>query len=84
MLRDQLMEPNAFKDPEFSAMQSYLGAHWDVVFLFETMLTAPTNEVRPKEPYVEAAFYDLGDLPKSEMSEDHLEVLTEMLQPSED
>jgi hypothetical protein len=36
----------------------------------------------PKEPYIEAVFYEVKKLPRSEIVEDHLEVIDGMLNPS--
>lgn len=61
-------------------MQSYLGAHWDIVFLFSTSLADAKNaSLVPKPPYIEAAFYELANLPRDKVAEDHLEVLDAMI-----
>ena len=83
-LGDQLQEPSLLKDPEFAGMQSYFGAHWDLVLLFGSWFEGGDRAVIPKPPYVEAAFYDVSKLPRDEMAEDHLEVLEKALNPSED
>lgn len=83
-LKAQLQDPAHLKDPVFSDMQSYFGAHWDIVFLFEAWLEEGAPDPRPREPYVQATFHDIGRLPRREMSEDHLEVIDAMLNPAED
>jgi hypothetical protein len=82
-LAQQLGNPDSLQDPQFLNMQTYYGAHWDIVFLYETSVKDGAREVSAKEPYVEASFYPVSNLPRSEISEDHLEVLDEMLHPSE-
>jgi hypothetical protein len=84
VLSDQLQDPSRLKDPEFLGMQSYLGAHWDIVFLFETWLDDGGTEILPKDPFVKAAFHDVNKLPRSEIAEDHLEVIDGMLNPPTD
>lgn len=79
----QLGNPDSLEDPQFLNMQTYYASHWDIVFLFETWAKDGAGEVSPKEPYVGAAFYPVNNLPRSEISEDHLEVLDEMMHPSE-
>ena len=76
----QLSDASILRDPEFHSFQSYSGAHWDIVFLFQTSLASKDVSAVPKDPFVEAAFYDLSHLPRSEMAEDHLEVIEHMLQ----
>jgi hypothetical protein len=83
VLREQLLDPGRLKDPEFLGMQSYLGAHWDIVFLFETWLQEGGQDIQPKEPFVLAAFHDISRLPRNEIADDHLEVIDSMLKPSE-
>jgi hypothetical protein len=79
----QLANPDSLQDPQFLSMQTYYGAHWDIVFLFETWTKDGAQEISPKEPYVAATFYPVNNLPNREISGDHLEVLNEMLHPSE-
>ena len=82
-LTQQLGNYDSLQDPQLLNMQSYYGAHWDIVFLYETWMKDGAQEVSAKEPYVGASFYSVSNLPRSEISEDHLEVLDEMLHPSE-
>lgn len=81
-LREQLQNTTV-KALEFLGMQSYLGAHWDIVILFGTRLDVGAK-VAPNGPFVEAAFYDANNLPRAEIAEDHLEVIDEMLHPSDE
>jgi ADP-ribose pyrophosphatase YjhB (NUDIX family) len=81
-LADQLGATAGLGELEFLELQSYLGAHWDMVVLFQAKLEAPEAVVRPNPPFTSASFYDLGSLPRSEIAEDHLEVLDSMLNPS--
>jgi len=78
-LSEQLGDLKRLKDPEFFGMQSYLGTHWDLVFLFNTRLEDGGMFVQPREPFVEAAFHDVKKLMRNEIAEDHLEVIDEML-----
>ncbi|MDA4122825.1 MAG: NUDIX hydrolase [Thaumarchaeota archaeon] len=84
VLRDQLKDPKDLHDPEFFSMQSYLGAHWDIVFLFNSRQNEGAQDPIAKEPYVEAAFYEVKNLPRSEIVEDHLEVIDGALNPTDD
>jgi hypothetical protein len=61
-------------EDKFVDLQSYMGSHWDIVFVFE-FKTAEGVEVTAKTPYGGAAFYDLASLPKDQIAEDHLEVI---------
>ena len=75
LLGEQMNVGNDLK-VEFVSMQSYLGAHWDIVFIFEAK-TKETTLVS-KEPFVEVSFYKTLSLPRGEIAEDHLEVLDEL------
>lgn len=83
VLRDQLQDPSLLRDLEFTSMQSYLGDHWDIVFLFETWVKDDAQSMPTKEPFVQAAFYPINALPRAEIAEDHLEVIEEMLHPTD-
>jgi ADP-ribose pyrophosphatase YjhB (NUDIX family) len=83
-LKEQLRGPEHLKDPVFLTMQSYLGAHWDIVFLFETQLEKDGQGIEPNEPFVLASFHEVHKLPRGEVAEDHLEVIDGMLSPSDD
>lgn len=82
-LTQQLENPDSFQDPQFLGMQSYYGAHWDLVFLYGMLMKDGAKDVVAKEPYIEATFYPMNKLPRDEISEDHVEVLDEMMHPSE-
>jgi hypothetical protein len=62
---------------DFVTLQSYLGAHWDIVFLFETLIDSIDN-LKPNLPFTELGLYKLSNLPTGEIAEDHLEVLDEL------
>lgn len=64
--------------PSYLSMQSYLGAHWDIVLVFESQLDESRPMPTPKDPFTDIAFLKLDSLPKSEIAEDHLEVLDEL------
>lgn len=59
--------------PRFLEIQSYLGSHWDICFVYEC--DALGSDLRTKQPYVENSFYSLAALPSDEIAEDHLEVI---------
>jgi len=61
-------------EDKFVDIQSYVGSHWDIVFVFE-FKTPEGAEVTAKPPYANAAFYDVASLPKDLIAEDHLEVI---------
>ena len=82
-LKQQLANPESLQDPQFLNMQTYYGAHWDIVFLFEAWMVDGANEITSKEPYVGANFYSVYALPRKEVSEDHLDVIDELLRPSD-
>lgn len=65
--------------PVYVSMQSYLGAHWDIVFVFEARLDQTKPRPMTKGPFVDVAFHRLDSLPREEIAEDHLEVLDEYL-----
>lgn len=64
------------------SMQSFYVAHWDIVFLWEAWIKEGFKEVTAKEPYIEVRFCSPSNLPRSEISDDHLDVLDEMLHPT--
>jgi hypothetical protein len=64
--------------PTYLSMQSYMGAHWDIVFIFESTLDESQGVPIAKEPFTGIAFYDLNALPRQEIAEDHLEVLDDL------
>jgi hypothetical protein len=62
---------------EFVSMQSYFGAHWDIVFVFEAKLDND-RPLSPKHPFTELKFYKMSSLPRELIAQDHVEVLDEM------
>ncbi len=60
---------------DFVSMQSYFGAHWDIVFVYETKILDEAKSLSPKEPFTELGFYKMSSLPREQIAEDHLEVL---------
>jgi hypothetical protein len=64
--------------PTYLSMQSYLGAHWDILFIFESQLDGKSLPTA-KEPFEAVAFYNLKSLPRNELAEDHMEVLDQLL-----
>jgi len=74
ILGEQL-ENAEYLSPTYLSMQSYLGAHWDIVFIFECNLEKGKPAPTFKGPFVGTAFHNLSALPKHEIAEDHLEVL---------
>jgi hypothetical protein len=75
---DEQMTNVDYLVPNYLSMQSYFGAHWDIVFIFESMLDGSKITPAPKEPFIGVTFHDLDSLPKHEIAEDHLEVLEEL------
>jgi hypothetical protein len=59
---------------EFVTMQSYFGAHWDIVFVFETKME-DGRTLTPKPPFKDLGFYKMSDLPTEKIAQDHVEVL---------
>jgi ADP-ribose pyrophosphatase YjhB (NUDIX family) len=84
VLKEQIGNPEGIGDPEFLRLLSYLGAHWDIVILFQARFDGADSQIQPREPFAQAAFYDLNTLPRGEIAEDHLEVIDSMLNPSDD
>jgi hypothetical protein len=62
---------------DYVTMQSYLGAHWDIVFVYQTKIDEG-RALSPKQPFTELGFYKLSALPREQIAEDHLEVLEEL------
>ena len=77
VLGEQLNVGNDLK-VEFVSMQSYLGAHWDIVFVYEAKIKESETTLVSKGPFVEVNFYKMSTLPRGEIAEDHLEVLDEL------
>lgn len=74
ILRDQ-MEHGEGLQPKFLEIQSYLGGHWDICFVYESDASDSKTDLGPRQPYIESAFYSLTTLPTNEIAADHLEVL---------
>jgi hypothetical protein len=64
--------------PTYLSMQSYLGAHWDIVFLFESILDETKPAPVAKPPFTGISFHRLDKLPRVEIAEDHMDVLDEL------
>jgi hypothetical protein len=84
LMSEQLDGPENLK-VEFASMQSYLGAHWDIVFVFAAKVDEKEERLTlaPKEPFTEAAFHKLSNLPRDQIAEDHLEVLDQLRKEEE-
>lgn len=82
-LREELVNPEQVKELEFLTMQSYLGAHWDIVLVFETKTQDENTKLVAREPFTEAVFLDMANPPKVDVAEDHLEVLEEIRNPTD-
>jgi NUDIX domain len=78
ILNEQLTNVE-YLTPVYLSMQSYLGAHWDIVFLFEAKLDESKPIPSVKGPFVGVSFHRPESLPRDEVAEDHLEVLDELL-----
>jgi hypothetical protein len=64
---------------KFRSLQSYLGAHWDIVLVFEADLAETAGqEIKPKDPFTAIEFHKLDSLPRDQIASDHLEVLDEL------
>jgi hypothetical protein len=61
-------------EPKFREIQSYLGSHWDLCFIYD-FDGRKLTKLTPKSPYTDAAFYKMSTLPRQSISSDHLEVL---------
>ncbi len=72
VLRDQVEHSEGFQ-PRFLEIQSYLGSHWDICFIYEC--DSLDSKLDPRQPYIESAFYSLSSLPRIEIAADHLEVI---------
>ncbi len=60
--------------PKFVDIQSYMGSHWDICFVYEFDVS---GKGRPAAlpPYADAVSYKLDSLPRSQIAEDHLEII---------
>jgi hypothetical protein len=61
-------------EPQFREIQSYMGSHWDLCFVYDADGSGATK-LSAKAPYGDAAYYRLDALPRGSMAEDHLEVI---------
>ena len=84
VLKEQLGSPDGLGDPEFLKLVSYLGAHWDLVMVFQAWFDGGDPQIQPREPFVQGGFYDVNALPRAEIAQDHLEVIDSVLNPSVD
>jgi len=77
VIREQLDNAEV-SEPNFLSLQSYYGAHWDIVFVLENHLLdgKPMPTARP--PFSAVTFFKLSNLPRNEIADDHLEVLDEL------
>lgn len=74
ILRDQMEHADGLQ-PKFLEIQSYLGGHWDICFVYESVASESKTDLGPKQPFMDSAFYSLGSLPINEIAADHLEVI---------
>jgi hypothetical protein len=73
VLATQLSGAEGLKQ-NFAEMQSYMGSHWDICFVYDFDAKGVRN-IAAKPPYTEATFYSVGSLPRALIAEDHLEVI---------
>jgi hypothetical protein len=78
ILTEQLTNVDSLT-PNYLSMQSYYGAHWDIVFIFESKLDETKPMPAAKEPFIGLSFHRMDSLPRHEIAEDHLEVLDELI-----
>lgn len=71
VLRDQLGLSRV--KARFLNLQSHKAEHWDLCFLFEAKIKRSPKPLAPF--YTETRFTPLNKLPRSEIAEDHLEVI---------
>jgi hypothetical protein len=62
-------------EPKFRQLQSYLGSHWDLCIVYDFEAGTEAAQLRANDPFVGAAFYSLGSLPRDLIASDHLEVI---------
>ncbi len=77
VLQEQLNNAG-YLEPTYLSLQSYLGAHWDLVFVYEAHLAEGKTLPTPREPFDGVAFYKLSALPQHDIADDHMEVLEEL------
>ncbi|MDA4112860.1 MAG: NUDIX hydrolase [Thaumarchaeota archaeon] len=69
-------------EPEFREIQSYIGSHWDLCFVYDADgRNAP--KLSAKSPYTDASYYRLDALPRDAIAEDHLEIIDGQTAPKE-
>jgi len=68
-------------EPKFREIQSYLGSHWDLCFVYDFDGKGAKLKARP--PFVGASFHSLSALPRASMAADHLEVIDGLAPPKE-
>jgi hypothetical protein len=66
--------------PKFIDLQSYMGSHWDICFVYEFDLTGKTPPTAVA-PYADAVSYKSSSLPRPQIAEDHLEVIDGLSRP---
>ena len=76
-LGEQLIGAESLK-VNFVTMQSYLGAHRDIVFVYETKVVEDGKALKVKEPFTDVSFCQISALPSEKIAEYHLEVLDEL------
>ena len=83
-LREQVNGTEELK-PKFLSLQSYMGAHWDLVLIFESQLSHGRENLSAKGPFTEIQFHKLdSSLPRTEIAEDHLEVIDGLTKENQD
>lgn len=64
-------------EPKFRQIQSYMGSHWDLCFVYD-FDGRKAAKLSVKPPYVEASYHRLSALPREAIAPDHLEVIEGM------
>ena len=67
-------------EPTFREIQSYLGSHWDLCFVYD-FDGRKASKLAARAPFVELAYYRLDALPRSLLAPDHLEVIEGLAPP---
>lgn len=68
-------------EPKFKEIQSYLGSHWDLCFVYDLDGRLGTS-LKAKPPFVDASYYRVDALPRASIAADHLEVIEGLSGPS--
>jgi hypothetical protein len=79
ILNEQL-ENCEYMEPKFLTMQSYMGAHWDICFVFETPIENHKLEPLPRAPFTQVSYHRLTSPPLQEIADDHLEIIGGVVQ----